>query len=230
MFLPNLVLAVLLAGVTAALCRGWRSLAPRLADGSQVAARALVLPTLALVAAGIGTCIPTQHALSALANPISAAYTGGPDLIGDGGLQAAAWLEHHSHIHDVVATNAHCQFPTDSLAAHCKTENFWMAGYSERQFLVEGWAYVTRASVGLPSLADENINSAPFWDPTRLALNDATFQSPSTATLDNLKERYGVKWLFVDQRYQVNYPALLKLGSLAPLVYSAGSYAIFEVK
>jgi hypothetical protein len=126
-------------------------------------------------------------------------------LVPAGGIAVARWLRAHSGVDDLVATNAHCQFPDQQP---CVPRNFWMAGYSERQFLVEGWSYISRWSIGEHPPSDENVTVGPFWDPQRLADNDAAFLQPSPATLDLLKTKYGVKWLLVDRRFPVDLSAL----------------------
>ncbi|HET6152427.1 MAG TPA: hypothetical protein VFE15_05685 [Marmoricola sp.] len=211
------VLVVMLSGrfaAEAATARAGRLLAP-----APVYAAVAVL-----VFCGLGMT-PAVDRLGALVrDPVPTPVDATPGMIYPGGIEAARYLRSKSPQDAVIATNAHCQFPG---TFPCSARNFWMAGYSERQFLVEGWSYVSRASVGMHAPKNENIDSAPFWDPRRLTDNDAVFEQPSDATVSRLEDRYGVRWLLVDLRYAVD---LRGLRHVARLTFHDGAYYVFRLR
>lgn len=116
--------------------------------------------------------------------------------------EAARWLRDHSATHDVVATNRHCgvlQF------ARCDSRRFYVAAYTERRVLVEGWAYTRSWAT---STAPEGVGDAyrPFWDRSRLRVNDDFFTDPDRRGASQLWD-LGVRWLFVDLTAEVD-PAI----------------------
>jgi hypothetical protein len=216
---PTIVMLLLCAATATLLVL----LLPRLYSPASVHRRALVAPTIVLVFAGMGTVTFLRSIPNLVSDPLPATYVApaGP-LIGKGGITAARWLRDHSGGDDLVATNAHCEQPSP---APCIPRNFWMAGYTERRVLVEGWSYISRSSVGLPAPADEDTVGQAFWDPPLLDLNDAAFTRPSAATLDALRAR-GVDWLLVDEGFTVDLPALR---AQARQVFESGRYAVFRL-
>jgi hypothetical protein len=184
---------------------------------------ALLVTVIVFAGLGVGSFERDQFP-DILSDPIprpAPATTG--NLIDAGGIDAARWLRAHSPIDDLVATNRHCQH------AHgvCVARNFWMAGYSERQFLVEGWSYVSRTSVGLHPPADENVTMGPFWDPKRLAANDDAFAHPTPTNLAYLAHHYGVRWLFVAPGAPADLAALK---AYADLRYDNQNFQIFRLR
>ena len=83
--------------------------------------------------------------------------------------------------------------------------------------LVEGWAFA-------PRVATNGI--VPFWDQAKLAANDAAFVSPSRESLDDLRVRYGVRWLVVDRQVGTESPLL---ASLARKVYDNRRIAVYQL-
>jgi hypothetical protein len=146
-------------------------------------------------------------------------------VIPDGAAEAGRWLRGHSDPDDLLATNLHCQPRRDA----CHNLHFWVAAYTERRVLVEGWGYTPTANehaleAGIPQSAVE------FWDKQRLADNDAAFTSPSEQTIGLLRDKYGVRWLFVDRRdaYPLPPPSPA-IGEHAVLRFTAGDCAVYEV-
>lgn len=136
---------------------------------------------------------------------------------------AAGWLRAHSSADDLIATNAHCQRPRLS----CGNMHFWFSAFAERRFLVEGWGYTPssnrmQARTGLPGAM------VPFWDPALLAVNDAAFHRPSGATVAELRDRYGVRWLFVDGTDPLVRPGALD--RFAQPRYRAGDVTIYRLR
>lgn len=142
-----------------------------------------------------------------------------------GGVQAATWVEEHSGINDIVATNAHCRKPAADL---CDNRNFWISAYTERRVVIEGWGY-TAATNGDYSEGSRNVY-IPTPDPERLKINDAAFQHPSAATVNKLVNTYNVKFFFVCKKYPADLQGLNSLPSLLTRVFVNKSYAVFQVK
>ena len=108
-------------------------------------------------------------------------------------IEAARWLRDHSDPDDVVATNRHCASPQ---LQRCDARRFYVAAYTERRVLVEGWAY-TRSWAESPDV-DPADAFKPFWDADLLLLNDSVVESASPAGAVALAEQ-GVRWLFIDK-------------------------------
>jgi hypothetical protein len=169
--------------------------------------------------AGVGLAPTTA---SAVGDPDAPRAASAPE-IGHDGIAAARWLRDHSSTSDLVATNAHCSSPG---VEPCAAANFWMAGYSERQFLVSGWAYVVWGILGIKDPPPgAGTAMGPFWNRHLLALNDKAFLHPSAKALRPLR-RHGVDLLFVDRRYPVDLPALERV---AQVVHQEGDYVVLTV-
>ncbi|GAA2914177.1 hypothetical protein GCM10010517_80680 [Streptosporangium fragile] len=149
--------------------------------------------------------------------------TGPAGSVPRGAREAGRWLRDHSRPDDVVATNAHCAVPG---TARCDNRHFWVSGLSERRVLVEGWGYSAGAHARVRDVTTHAITSLPFWDPERLADNDTVFRSPTAAGVRRLRERYGVRWLFVDTRYGRPAPPL---DGFARLRHRSGACAVYEI-
>jgi hypothetical protein len=149
--------------------------------------------------------------------PVPAGTAGGRPITDDA-LRAGRWLRDHSAPDDVVATNAHCR---TVAGGQCDVRHFWIAAYTERRVLVEGWGYTEYALGGGSNW------SASFPDARRLAENDRAFQEPSAEALDVLRRRYGVRWLFVDRRYE---PASPRLGEFATERYRSEDFLVYELR
>lgn len=192
----------------------------RFSNGRAVLAFSIV----ALVFAGLGSARAVKGLPDLLADPIPPPRVG-REVIGPGGLEAARWVRDHTETSDLIATNAHCQFPAASQVG-CEARNFWIAGYTERRMLVEGWSYVSRSSAGMAPPPNEDIVAGPFWDPTKLLANDAAFHRPTERNLDRLQRSYGVRWLFVDKRYPVDAAGLTSAGRV---VFRRGDYIVLSI-
>ncbi|HEY0484891.1 MAG TPA: hypothetical protein VGD72_01420, partial [Mycobacteriales bacterium] len=111
------------------------------------------------------------------------------------GLAAAHWLRDHSSPDDVVATNLHCRVV---IGKNCDNRQWWLAAFAERRVLVEGWGYTSRGNAEyLAHPTATRIYFEPFWDLPRLRANDAAFTDPTPERLAELRDRWGVRWLFV---------------------------------
>jgi hypothetical protein len=128
---------------------------------------------------------------------------GGHPLFRKGGFQAARHIARSSGVHDIVATNAHCKRPRSRL---CDNRHFWIAAYTERRVLIEGWGYNAVTNEGYIEGFPNSRIPVPY--PGRLTLNDRMFTAPSEEVLHALVDDYSVDWLFVARAYDADVPAL----------------------
>jgi hypothetical protein len=179
----------------------------------------LVLPIAVLVFAGLGSVRSVQGLPELLTDPIPAQRPE-PEVIGEGGLEAARWLRAHTATNDLVATNAHCRSPRGSQIS-CDARNFWIAAYAERRVLVEGWSFIWRSSA-----PDADIVVGPFWDAAKQRANDSAFHRPTERSVQRLKEKYGVQWLFVDRRFPAD---AARLKAVSRVTYERGDYIVLSL-
>ncbi|MEU6427946.1 hypothetical protein ABZ860_18820 [Microbispora sp. NPDC046973] len=211
LYRPYLALTVVAAATVAALLlrrggvRAWAfALVVFTAVGWPAAWAARVLPT-------VGTVPSVPRGVP----PV------GPQAIPSGLVETARWLRARSAPDDLVATNVHCRWGYETP---CDTRQFWVSALTERRVLVEGWAYSDRSqSRWRPGEATEYL---PFWDAERLRANDLAFASPSREGVGRLRDRYGVRWLLVDDRYA---PRAAALGEFAELRFRSGDYALYHL-
>ncbi|MFC0627671.1 hypothetical protein [Kribbella deserti] len=171
-----------------------------------------------MVASALGATFSTAPAaIAAGGRPVVGKY----ESIAPGGIEAARYIRANGGSQDVIATNVHCQRP---VKPPCVSMSFWVAGYSERRVLVEGWAYTARSSGRTDR---QEALAGEFWDPELLRANDVVFTGPSIANLEYLRKRYGVRWLLLDER--VN-PAPGALDELADLRFRAGTVRVYELR
>ncbi|MEU0567479.1 hypothetical protein ABZ297_19125 [Nonomuraea sp. NPDC005983] len=136
-------------------------------------------------------------------------------------LAVGRWLRAHSDPNDLVATNTHCRWGSETP---CDSRQFWVTALTERRVLVEGWSFTaTNYRSWHKGLA---AHCLPFWDPQRLQANDAAFESPSTDSIQLLRSRYGVRWLFV---YERNFDRGSAIGDYADLRFRSGDYAVYRI-
>jgi hypothetical protein len=140
-------------------------------------------------------------------------------------LAAARWLRDHSAPDDVVATNMHCRVTVDD---RCDNRQWWLAAFAERRVLVEGWGYTSRGNAAfLAHPTETRIYFGPYWDPARLRANDAAFADPTPENLALLRDRWGVRWLFVHTRAGVQPPP--RLDGLAALRFQTPDAKVYEL-
>ncbi|MFJ2030335.1 hypothetical protein [Streptosporangium sp. NPDC087985] len=172
-----------------------------------------------LLLAGFSAPTVAQSAAAALTPAVPAQAREIPE----GGVESARWLRDHSGADDIVATNAHCRF---TASRSCDNRQFWVAAYTERRILVEGWGYTARNLASLTDVNRDSTASFPFWDRELLAANDAVFDAPTAEAVRSLAHRYGVRWLMVDRRRASTAP---DLGEFAGLRYEKGPMAVYEI-
>ncbi|MEU0567477.1 hypothetical protein ABZ297_19110 [Nonomuraea sp. NPDC005983] len=211
LYLPYIALAVAI-GVGGAIV---------VATRSGLRGWALVISALAVIG------LPAAHHVRVLSflsrgGAESSSASGVPEsAIPQGVLSAARWVRAHSTPDDLVATNVHCRWGSENP---CESNQFWLSALTERRMLVEGWAFTAKSmDLWTPGHVEQH---QPFWDPERLKANDAVFLSPSPATIQRLRDRYGVRLLLVDER---RLPRDSRLGEFAELQYRAGDIAAYRL-
>ncbi len=137
-----------------------------------------------------------------------------PDLV-----SAGRWLRDHSDPSDLIATNAHCR-----TMPPCDNRHFSISAYTERRVLVEGWGYTAR-SIAQSVREGVDFSRVGYDKPTLLTANDAAFTAPSAATVNNLRDRYGVRWLVVERRTG----RAPDLSPYATLRWHSAHYTIYEL-
>jgi hypothetical protein len=142
--------------------------------------------------------------------------------IAPGGVVVARWLRAHSDPDDLVATNVHCRF---EFEGQCDHRHFWISAFAERHVLVESWNYTAGANARIKSF-DGAWYYLPYWKPEVLADNDRVFSDPTPANVRRLRERYGVRWLFVDERYETPAPGL---GAVARERFRSGRSVLYDI-
>jgi hypothetical protein len=141
-----------------------------------------------------------------------------------GAIAAGNWIADHSDPHDIVATNVHCRRPK---TAWCDNRSFWVAAFTERRVVVEGWGYTAGTN---DEFSIESRNAMiPIPDADRLVINDEAFLDPSEATVGRLVDTYDVRFLFVDKTYPVDLRGLRALDSMLHLTFHSKNEAIFKV-
>ena len=182
-----------------------------------VAPRAGVPVGILAVALAMGAALPP--AIELVARPVLAPPRHGVAIPPDG-VEAARWLRDHSRPDDLVAANLHCR--TGVVGDRCDARHFWVSAATERRMLVEGWAYTAQAYRS--RTVRGATSTSPFWDPERLAVNDAAFTSPA-AGVPELASEYGVRWLFADLAAADEQG----LRQAATERFRSGRYAVYEV-
>ncbi|MGI5245976.1 hypothetical protein [Dactylosporangium sp. CA-139066] len=218
-----------LALFTALAYLAFRRICPPLRDGQirhftilrDVPAAALLIALLA----GFGLNTAAQH-FALIAQ--ESRQSGWRDVVrnqryvSQGSLEAGRWLRGHSDPDDLVATNAHCLI----YEGRCSNLHFSMTAYSERRMLVEGWGFATTAHEEAARLGAW-VGAVPYWRPEVLAANDAVFADPSEANVRVLRDRYRVRWLFVDETQSTVSP---HLATFARFRYRSGVCAVYELR
>ncbi|GAA1797173.1 hypothetical protein GCM10009682_18540 [Luedemannella flava] len=138
-------------------------------------------------------------------------------------VRAAAWLDAHAGRDDVIATNVHCR-PVPTVE-HCEASGFWVTGLGGRRAVVESWAYTTRA-VAAHGVDGYQYSRQPAPDPERYALNERVFATGTATDVAELRQRYGVRWLFADTRAAPVSPAL---ATVATVRYTDDTVTIYEL-
>lgn len=134
----------------------------------------------------------------------------------------ARWLRAHSTPAQYVATNVHRV--GDGLQGR-QSLAYWISAYSERRVLLGSWGY-SPESTEAQSRAHRLGPSLTYWDPARLALNDAAVLDPTPARLGWLWQQR-VRWIFVDRAHGTPTAALPELTDLA---WQRGDIAVYRLR
>lgn len=173
--------------------------------------------TWAVIALAIllGTTVsPTVVSLRKFAGPPLTEYAS----IAPGGIEAARFIRRNSGSDDRIATNLHCH---QARSSHCLVGSYWIAGYAERRVLVEGWSYQSRVDDTYPGAVQGS-----YWDEETLRLNDEVFANPTRENVEELRTKYGVQWLLLDER--VSAPPK-NLDRLTELRFQLGSVRVYQL-
>ncbi|MCK2215192.1 hypothetical protein MF672_015555 [Actinomadura sp. ATCC 31491] len=136
-------------------------------------------------------------------------------VIPRGGREAARWVREHSGPGDVVATDLHCRAVAGPA---CDSRHYWVAAFSERRVLVEGWAYA-ESTLSRAGATGGSYLDVPFADAARLAANDAVFTAPAAENVRELGRRHGVRWLFTGNTRKLDEYAVLRFRNARFSVY-----------
>ncbi|GAA3252944.1 hypothetical protein [Dactylosporangium siamense] len=193
-----------------------------------------VLAMLVALCAGFGLPTAYDQTAAVVTDTAAGGWRAVPaaDLVGPDGRTSAIdrdtwdagrWLRAHTGPGDLLATNAHC-FGVRPPGERCDNRRFALAAASGRRVLVEGWGftnttYERAAADGVPPWF------ADFWDPERLAANDAAFTDPGPATIGVLRDRYHVRWLVAD----ATAGPVGDLGAFVVPRFTAGQLTVYEV-
>ncbi|GII03250.1 hypothetical protein [Planobispora takensis] len=137
-------------------------------------------------------------------------------------LAALRWLRENSRPEEPVATNANWD-GGDPVTR--ESTGFWTTAYAERRVLLEGWAFTAG---NMEHWRPGRPVSAPYWDRERLLANRRVFEDPSPSAVRHLAERYGVRWLFVDER-RAGTGAGARLAEAAVLRFRSGDFSLYSL-
>ncbi|MFF0263938.1 hypothetical protein [Kribbella sp. NPDC004536] len=138
--------------------------------------------------------------------------------------EAALWLGQNSATTDVVATNTWCR-PAGSIAPGCDARGYLVSGIAGRRTLLEGWAYTNQAMANQGRGGHRYTEQPSPW-PDRFALTEQALTAPTPAVLRELRNEYGVRWLYADER---NGPVAPALDQLAVRRHSIGKVLIYDL-
>ncbi|WP_232828348.1 hypothetical protein [Kribbella monticola] len=137
---------------------------------------------------------------------------------------AALWLGAHSDPADVVLTGTWCQ-PPGAQQPGCDARGYLVSGIAGRRTLMEGWAYTQQAletsGVGGKRYAYQD---SPW--PDRVQLTEQILTAPTAQLLTEVRQQYGVRWIYADGW---DGPTSAKLDELAVLRYQEGEVKIYEL-
>jgi hypothetical protein len=149
-----------------------------------------------------------------------------------GAIEASRWLRDHSEPRDLVATNSHCRLGFN----YCDSRDFWLAAFSERQVILEGWSY-TEPAFATGGLWDRTLYRSKFWKPNLLAANDKVFTEPTAERVTEFTREHKVRWLVAvtptlvpDPTRRAETGASPELGQFATERFKAGNVTVYEVR
>ena len=142
------------------------------------------------------------------------------------GIAMTDWVKANVPPDALLATNAHCPAGDPKPNGPCLYLTSWLSAFAERRFLVGGWGYAGTSALQAAK-RHAWIGTVPFFDPPKLAANEAAFYRPTAGGLADLRDRYGVGWLVVDRSVG---PESADLRQLASPRFDRGDYAVYELR
>ncbi|MEV6298856.1 hypothetical protein AB0M02_05545 [Actinoplanes sp. NPDC051861] len=225
---PYVVLFAALAALTLVVALAGRFL--RLGRLQILAAMALTVATIA-VASGVANCRPLWDRLVSGESQRDIVLPGNVFAMPPGAIAASRWLRDHSDPRDLVATNSHCR----TGYGFCDSRDFWLAAFSERQVIIEGWSY-TEPSLAGGGLWDRTLYRSKFWDPALLTANDQVFTDPTAERVTAFTREHNVRWLVAVSPTPIPDPlrggatsASPELARYATERFKAGNVTVYEV-
>ena len=190
---------------------------------SQVMSRALEAPTRSAVQLFMACALIAASVVPGASHATLAEVpTGDPWAVTADESAAALWMRDNTSQEDIIATNVHC---SGQQSAQCgDTRSFWVSGLTQRQVLIEGWAYTPtmRAAHGVDG---RWYGAQPFKDTALHTLNQEAFTAPTAEGLRELAGR-GVRWLYADKhRGEVSS----QLASLATVAFDNQDVTIYKL-
>jgi hypothetical protein len=185
---------------------------------------ALAASVAAVLGAGLGSAVAGPARAVAHADDAPPFGTDPVRTITEAEMSAALWLGEHSARDDVIATNVHC-VPIGRTPP-CDARAFWVAGLSGRRTVIESWGY-SDASAAANGAGGLRYTSQPPPYPSLFARNAHVFAAADPAALAELRQRFGVRWLFADSRAGPVSPGL---GAVASLRHTSGPVTVYEVR
>ncbi|BBH64165.1 hypothetical protein ACTI_08500 [Actinoplanes sp. OR16] len=226
---PYVVLAEVLAGIVAVLVV--IGLVVRLRRPLVLAVAALAVSSVA-VTSGVVTNQGMLDALVSGEPQRDVVAPGNYFAMPPGAIDAGRWLRANSHPRDKVATNSHCR----AQISPCDSRDFWLAAWSERQVVLEGWSY-TEPAFSTGGLWDRTLYRSVFWDPALLERNDQVFYDPTAERVNSFVRDHGVRWLVAVGTTQIPSPdqkgevwASPELAQFATERYRTGDITVYEVR
>jgi hypothetical protein len=180
-------------------------------------------PAAALVCGAVLTVgaldTPLDSLVPTLANPGLAAHNFGKPLTPEL-YRALTWIRDETPTDSVIAVNNQWIDPANKASFE-----FDYSAFSERRVFLEGWGYSQRVvELGYAKVA-QGID--PFVG--RLRLNEAAFIRGSRGALRTMAQRYGVRYLVVDELNGYRSDVQM-LGRVAREVYRAPGVLVFELR
>jgi hypothetical protein len=121
----------------------------------------------------------------------------------------------------------HCANGEYAPPKTCDSLSFWVAAFTERRVLIEGWGYTSKnAQMGAALKVRRYPNTLPFWDPALLSRNDSFLAAPTKEEALALRKDYGVRWVFTDADFGGTSP---ELGSVLTPRFAAGPIRVYEI-
>ncbi|MEU4556820.1 hypothetical protein AB0F72_00390 [Actinoplanes sp. NPDC023936] len=199
---------------------------------AQVLAAAAVAVTAIAVTSGVVTNRGIWDALTSGKSQRDLVSGSSVFAMPPGAIKASRWLRDNSDPRDRVATNSHCR----QGYSPCDSRDFWLAAFSERQVVLEGWSY-TEPAFSTGGLWDRTLYRSKFWDPGLLQRNDEVFTDPTAERVNSFTAEHGVRWLVAVGSVPLPDPdrkgevwASPELAQFATERYRAGDVTVYEVR